>query len=319
MTLDDTSTPPDAVPAPDAGPDALSSPTGPQQPPATRPPLEKTVHIEASIETVWKAISEGKEMARWFPLDARITPGRGSGAAGASAADASAADPNAPGADAPDPGKIWLSFGPGMEGEAPLAAFEVNRRLGWVEDHGGGRRMSVDFHLEPTEGGTVVRLVQSGFGPEASWDDYYDGVDGGWSFFLLNLKHYVELHWATERTCVWRRHKVSGSREEVWTRLFSPEGLGEASAHTKPVGGAVAPRLGGLDLPGTIALNRPFRHFASTVPGRNDGLFFVEMEGEGEAWHLGIWISLYGAAQEGADDIGAALGETLDRLFPATK
>lgn len=264
----------------------------------TRPPLEKTIHIDAPIETVWKAISQGKEMARWFTLDARITPGEGS-----------AADP---------PGHIWLSFGPGMEGEAPLAAFEKNRRLGWVEDHGGGRRMSVDFHLEPAEGGTVVRLVQSGFGPEASWDDYYDGVDGGWSFFLLNLKHYVEQHWATPRTSVWRRHPVSGSRKEVWDRLFSQAGLAIDGAAARDVGQPVSPRFGGLDLPGLVVLNRPHRHFASTIPGRNDGLVFVEMEGSGEGWHLGVWISLYGEAREASEEVGAALGETLESLFPRT-
>ena len=264
----------------------------------TRPPLEKTIHVAAPIETLWDAISQGKEMARWFTLDARITPGEGS-------------DPD-------EPGRIWLSFGPEMEGEAPLAAFEENRRLGWVEDHGGGRRMSVDFHLEPAEGGTVVRLVQSGFGPEASWDDYYEGVDGGWSFFLLNLKHYVEHHWGSPRACVWRRHKVSGSREEVWSRLFSEAGLAVPGADEKKVGQPVAPRFGDLAMPGAVLLNRPHRHFASTVPHRNDGLVFVEMEGSGEAWHLGVWISLYGDAQAGADEVGAALGETLEALFPAT-
>lgn len=277
-------------------PDDTTEPRQDTTSPETRAPLEKTVNIDAPIETVWKAISEGKEMARWFTLDARITPGDG--------------------AEGSDAGRIWLSFGPGMEGEAPLAAFDELQRLGWVEDHGSGRRMTVDFYLEPADGGTVVRLVQSGFGPEASWDDYYDGVDGGWSFFLLNLKHYVERHWGAPRETVWRRHEVSGSREEVWTRLFSTAGLGVDAPDALEVGTSTTLDLGGLSLPGAVLLNRPPRHFATTIPGYDDGLVFVELEGSGPAWHLGIWISLYGAARSNAEEVGEALGRTLEGLFP---
>ncbi len=263
----------------------------------TRPPLEKAIRVDAPIETVWKAISDGKEMARWFTLDARITPGTGT----------------------EDAGRIWLSFGPGMEGEAPLAAFDEHRRLGWVEDHGSGRRMTVDFHLEPAEGGTVVRLVQSGFGPEASWDDYYDGVDGGWTYFLMNLKHYVEHHWGAPRENVWRRHEVSGTREEVWDRLFGDAGLAVPDADRLAADAPVTLRLGGLDLAGAVLLNRAPRHFATTIPDYGDGLAFVELEGSGPAWHLGIWISLYGEARIRAEAVGTALGSTLAALFPATE
>lgn len=255
--------------------------------------LQKEVRVAAPPEVVWKAISEGEELKRWFPLDARITPGDGEGSA-----------------------RLWISFGPGVEGEAPLHAYDAPRHLGWTEGHPGSRQITVDFYLEPVEGGTVVRLVQSGFGPEADWDEYYEAVSGGWSYFLLHLRHYIERHPGLPRTPVWVRHPVSGTRVEVWERLFSPDGIGAPLAALLDAGAEVELRLGALTLPATVLLSRPPRHFAAVLQGLNDGLILVELEGSGESWRLGVWISLYGAAREEAERVAGALAEGLGRIFP---
>ncbi len=255
--------------------------------------LEKEVRVAAPPEVVWKAISEAEELRRWFPLDARVTPGDGEGA-----------------------GRIWLSFGPGVEGEAPLHAFDAPRHLGWTEGQEGGRRVTVDFHLEPAEGGTLVRLVQAGFGSGAGWDDYYEAVSGGWSYFLLNLRHYLERHPGSPRTFVWTRHPVSGTRVEVWERLFSPEGIGAPLAAVLEPGAEVHLQLADLPLAGSVLLSRPPGHFAAILPDLEDGLILVELEGSGEDWRLGVWISLYGAARREAGRVDAALGRALGRIFP---
>ena len=39
--------------------------------------LEREVEIEAPREDVWKALTDANELARWFPLKARVTPGLG--------------------------------------------------------------------------------------------------------------------------------------------------------------------------------------------------------------------------------------------------
>jgi uncharacterized protein YndB with AHSA1/START domain len=280
----------DRPPPPDAPPTTPSPAADGEEPIRS---LEKKVRVEAPVEVVWRAISEAEELKRWFPLDARVTRGEGEGA-----------------------GRIWLSFGPGVEGEAPLHAFEAPRHLGWTEGPAGSRQITVDFHLEPAEGGTVVRLVQSGFGPGADWDDYYEVVSGGWSYFLLNLRHYLERHPGRPRTFVWRRHPVSGTRVDVWERLFAAEGIGAPLAVLASSGEAVELRLGGLHLPGSVLLSRPPMHFAAVLPELDDGLILVELEGSGEAWHLGVWISLYGAAREAAPRVEAALAAALGRVFP---
>jgi uncharacterized protein YndB with AHSA1/START domain len=39
--------------------------------------IEKEIEINAPIEQVWKALTEGDGLKNWFPLEARVTPGVG--------------------------------------------------------------------------------------------------------------------------------------------------------------------------------------------------------------------------------------------------
>lgn len=39
--------------------------------------IEKEIEINAPLEDVWKALTDANELARWFPLEARVTPGPG--------------------------------------------------------------------------------------------------------------------------------------------------------------------------------------------------------------------------------------------------
>jgi len=47
----------------------------------------------------------------------------------------------------------------------------------------------VDWALTPTEGGTHVRMEQSGFGPDQQ--AAYQGAKYGWSKFMGNLEHVI--------------------------------------------------------------------------------------------------------------------------------
>ena len=69
--------------------------------------VEMEVEIAAAPDMVWKAISEGDEIRRWFAPEARVTPGVG--------------------------GVIWLSWGGGVEGEGAIDIWEPGRRLRWIE------------------------------------------------------------------------------------------------------------------------------------------------------------------------------------------
>ena len=65
--------------------------------------IVKRIEIDASIEDVWKALTDAEELMRWFPLDARSTPGPG--------------------------GTIWFSWGPPYEGENRIEIWEPPRHL----------------------------------------------------------------------------------------------------------------------------------------------------------------------------------------------
>jgi uncharacterized protein YndB with AHSA1/START domain len=68
-----------------------------------RPPQTHEIEIDAPPEAVWKAISNGEEMTRWYAEEARVEPGAG--------------------------GKHWISWGEGQEVAAQNLAWEPGRRL----------------------------------------------------------------------------------------------------------------------------------------------------------------------------------------------
>jgi uncharacterized protein YndB with AHSA1/START domain len=39
--------------------------------------IVKEIEVDASVEVVWKALTDGTELARWFPLEATVEPGVG--------------------------------------------------------------------------------------------------------------------------------------------------------------------------------------------------------------------------------------------------
>ena len=126
--------------------------------------VELSVEINAPVEAVWKALVEGEELTRWFPLDARVTPGAG--------------------------GSVWMSWGAPWEGEAKIEIWEPNRHLRTVEPPPKPESIPVvlDYYLESRGGKTILRLVQS-FGTGQDWEDeYYESVSRGWPFMFANLR-----------------------------------------------------------------------------------------------------------------------------------
>jgi len=65
--------------------------------------LHKEIELTASVEEVWKALTDPRELVNWFPLAARVTPGVG--------------------------GRLFLSWGPHCEGESPIVAWEPGKRF----------------------------------------------------------------------------------------------------------------------------------------------------------------------------------------------
>lgn len=72
-----------------------------------------------------------------------------------------------------------------------------------------GHPYLMEVTIERAEGDAVVRIVNSGFREDASFDDEYEGVVSGWTMALATLKHWLE-------------HYPSSRRAHVFEMLSAP-------------------------------------------------------------------------------------------------
>ena len=181
---------------------------------------ETRIEIDAPIEEVWRAITEERELERWFAPIMKVTPGAG--------------------------GSMSASWGPGMEGQPkPIEVWEPNRHLRVVEErewtHGcdgseqrgsSKAKIGYDYFLETTAGGkTLLRLVHSGFGDDASWDGEYEGTKSGWPTFFRTLKHGLERHPGVPCANKSLFHVVPGANaHQALDRLLAASGIQEEHA-----------------------------------------------------------------------------------------
>ena len=206
----------------------------------------KEVFVAATPDQVWQALTDARELARWFPVEARVEPGVG--------------------------GSIWISWGEGAGGEAPITAWEPGRRLEWTEQR-GPVKIAVDFQLTAQAGGTLVRLVQSGFGDGPEWDDEFHMVQGGWAYFMAHLQWYLERHHGVPRDLIGRRDVVNLPAADAFARL----------------------RALIADLDTTTIVDSPATCQAGfTIPSLNDAILFIEIEPGRQSCRGGFWLSTYG-------------------------
>ena len=175
-------------------------------------------------------------------------------------------------------------------------------------------RLAVDYYLEAQSGRVRVRLVHSGFDDSGSWDDYIDGLDAGWTYFLFNLKHALERHRGVERLQQSARFRTTARAGEDHP-VFGEKGL----RVRPPIGGlrpgdACRLSLGSADVDATVAVRHPRRTVGFVVPAWNDALLFVEREGMKETHQLGIWLSLYGVPETTAAPLRQGLADVASAL-----
>lgn len=176
--------------------------------------VEQEVEIQASPERVWRALTEARELERWFPLEARVEPGEG--------------------------GEIFMSWKNEFAGSSKILAWDPpsHLRVSWGGADDASAQVT-DYHIEGRGGSTRLRVVTSGFPADASWDDWVEGTRLGWLFELASLKRYLEHHDGRDRQVVYLRRRVDLSRPEAWERLFGadglqPEDLTERTFHREP-------------------------------------------------------------------------------------
>jgi len=270
---------------------------------------EHVLEIAATPEVVWKTITEADELVRWFPLGAKVRPGKG--------------------------GEILYRWGE-LEGRCRILEWQPPRHLGtgWMEapsaeakapdfprsttgDEAARAALAVDWYLEGKGGSTVLRLVHSGFDRGAQWDKEYDGTKRGWTFELQALKHYLEHQRGKERRATWIRQTTALEPAAVWERFMKPgpifrkvalDSLGAGDRYRFV-------REGGEVLEGRVLVNHPPLEFAGTLANHGDGMLrfgFEDCMGGPEAH---VWFATWGTSAEEFEDLEGRWRKTLASAF----
>ncbi|MEO1057420.1 MAG: SRPBCC domain-containing protein [Actinomycetota bacterium] len=236
--------------------------------------IELSIEVPGTPEAVWQAIATGPGITSWYvPHDVEPRDG----------------------------GSMSASFGPGMDVTGRVGAWEPPERVRFDPGDGGpGLAFEWTIEAHHDRGTCTVRLVNSGFGSGADWDDQYDGMTEGWQLFLQNLHAHLTHFPAEAATASLPMAMWGGSSNAVWDRLTTDLGV--------PAHPAVGDRLtadggDGLTLSGEVLaagehavlllVDRPCR-----------GTAFFAVEGRGEVRSVSIWTYLYGdaGAAVSADD-----------------
>ena len=93
------------------------------------------------------------------------------------------------------------------------------------DGRGGTVPLFVDFRIEGAQGGTTLRLVHSGFGADADFDQEFDGIRHGWAVELKSLRLYLERHLGKDRHLAWSTVDLALPLEEAWALLTGPDGM----------------------------------------------------------------------------------------------
>ncbi|GAA5505239.1 SRPBCC family protein [Novipirellula caenicola] len=145
--------------------------------------IEKQIDLPAPIEKVWHALTDHVAFSQWFGvnLERPFVVGE-------------------------------KSFGqityPGYEHvrmEVEVIAIHPMDRFAFLwhpyaiepdVDYSREPPTTVEFTLEPTESGTLLKVVESGFDriPEARRSEAYRMNEGGWTEQMKNIERYVSNH-----------------------------------------------------------------------------------------------------------------------------
>lgn len=136
--------------------------------------IEREIHIDATPDVVFDVVSSPEHLKQWWPDDARYEPTPGSA------------------------GEI--SFGDKV---VPFTVVDVQPprlfSFRWANDPGQtaaqGNSFLVTFDLVPSDGGTLLRMTETGFRErgwtEAAAQQEYEDHIKGWGHFLPRLAPYV--------------------------------------------------------------------------------------------------------------------------------
>jgi uncharacterized protein YndB with AHSA1/START domain len=240
-----------------------------------------SIDLDATPDEVWRALTDARELVRWFPLQARVTPGEG--------------------------GAMFWSWDEKWAWESTIEVWEPGKRLKLVENRPAfdvngeplpvpPQQMAMEFTLESHDGRTRLRLVHSGFAHGASWDDELDGVSGGWQSELRCLRHYLERHKGRDRHHAAINVVTPLALDVAWKRLLSPSAFILADGAVADGARCVIHAATGDRFEGTVAWQRPGRDLLMILDDLDSGVFRLSTWRAAGQTGAQVWITTYADA-----------------------
>jgi uncharacterized protein YndB with AHSA1/START domain len=187
----------------------------------------RSIAVETEIpgtpEEVWQAIATGPGISAWF-VPTKLEEREG--------------------------GAIILDFGPGMESQAVIKAWDPPRRFVGESKEAmgpGSPTVADEWTIEAKSGGTCrVRVVHSWFASTDDWDKQYEGVEQGWPAFFRILKIYIAHFPGQPSDVISLLAMSSESKSAVWQKLLGSLGLARLAKGQRVETAHGAPRLAGI-------------------------------------------------------------------------
>ena len=165
---------------------------------------EYEVEVTGTPEQVWQAIASGPGISAWFVPTA---------------------------VEEREGGEVAMDHGGGLEAMGKVTAYDAPRRFAFVEEWQPSpkveaARVATELLVEARSGGTcVVRLVTSGFGSGAEWDDAVESMNEGWPLVLRHLQIYLEDFAGQEPASIVLGGATPGPLARAWATFTGELGL----------------------------------------------------------------------------------------------
>lgn len=140
--------------------------------------IDLETRIKTSPHEAWRAWSDPRQIANWF-----VDRAEGTAA----------------------PGEVMTWIFDAFNYRLPVPIVEAEPDRSFVTGSGDapgphGLPYLMEITIAQAGGETTMRLVNSGFSPDAQFDDEYEGVVSGWKMALATLKQWLERYPTGTRT-----------------------------------------------------------------------------------------------------------------------
>ncbi len=145
--------------------------------------IEKQIELSAPLERVWQALTDYRQFSQWFRVELEVPFIVGQRAYG----------------QFTYPGYEHLQMNVQVVAMEPMSRFAFEWHPYAVDpniDYSKEPPTTVEFTLRPTERGTLLTVVESGFDavPQSRRSEAFRMNDGGWTGQMKNIQAYVDTN-----------------------------------------------------------------------------------------------------------------------------